>query len=120
MPGHQPPYDRILGSASGEIWVVRNAPSVRVAECVEDPLADQDVWNSTPFNQRSCWSDLYVADVFDADGRFLGEVAPPPGAFTYPYAFATHIDGERVVMAVEDEAGVVRVKRYRLVLPGTS
>jgi len=118
MPDHHPPYNQILGSASGEIWVLRTTRTVRVADCVENPLADQGVWDSPPFNERSCWRDVYVADVFDAEGRFLGEVTPPPGAFTYPYPFATHIDGPRLVMAVEDEAGVVRVKRYRLVLPG--
>lgn len=117
MPDHHPPYARLLGSESGEIWVLRNAPSVRVTDCIEDPLADHAAWESTPFNQRSCWRDVYVADVFDADGRFLGAVEAPPGAFAYPYGFATHIDGDRVVMTVEDEAGIVRVKRYRLVPP---
>jgi len=117
MPDHHPPYARLLGSESGEVWVVRNAPGVRVESCVEDPLADVETFNSTPAGERSCWQDVYVADVFDAEGRFLGEVETPPGAFTYPVGFATHVDGDRVVMAVEDEAGVVRVKRYRLVPP---
>ncbi|MGD8817536.1 MAG: 6-bladed beta-propeller [Acidobacteriota bacterium] len=118
MPDHYPPYARLLGSESGEVWAVRNAPGVRVEDCVEDPLAAAETFNSTPAAERSCWQDVYVADVFDPEGRFLGEVETPPGAFTYPYyEFATHIDGDRVVMAVEDEAGVVRVKRYRLVPP---
>lgn len=118
MPDHHPPYVRLLGSESGEIWVLHNVPSVRVEACIEDPLADADAWGSTPSSERSCWKDVYVADVFDAEGRFLGEVEVPPGAFTNLYGFTTHIDGDRVIMAVEDEAGVVRVKRYRLVLPG--
>jgi len=117
MPDHYPPYVRLIGSESGELWALRNVPSARLDDCVEDPL-DATAWDSTPGSERACWRDRYVADVFEAEGRYLGEVEIPPGAVTSRYGCPTHIDGDRVVMAVEDEAGVVRVKRYRMVPPG--
>lgn len=121
MPGHHPAYETLLGTATGEVWVLRNAPSVRVEDCVEDPLADDGAWESTPASGRLCWRNVYIVDVFDAEGRFLGEVETPPGFSWSAYSLrglARHIDGDRVVVAVEDETGVIRVKRYRLVLPG--
>ncbi len=118
MPEHHPAYSAFYAAASGEVWVLRNAPSVPASECVEDPLADADTWASTPFGRRSCWRNAYAVDVFDAGGRFLGEVDTPAGAFSYRYSLAHHIDGDRVVTAIEDEAGTIMVKRYRLVLPG--
>jgi hypothetical protein len=93
---------------------------VRVEDCVEDPLADDGAWESTPASGRSCWRNAHIIDVFDAEGRFLGEVETPPG-FSWSayslYGLARHIDADRVVVAVEDETGVIRVKRYRLEVP---
>lgn len=52
--------------------------------------------------------------MFDADGRYLGEIASP-GYCMSPFPF---LDDRRLTMAVTDDAGTIMVKRYRLVLPG--
>ena len=57
-----------------------------------------------------------MLDVFDEEGRFLGTVEPPELIGTSPLRL--FIDGDMVVTAAEDDEGVFRVKRYRLVLPG--
>ena len=62
-----------------------------------------------------CWKDESVVDVFGADGRYLGGVDLPDGMT--PSATTFFVDGRRVVAAVKDDAEVVRVKLYRLVLP---
>ncbi len=56
-----------------------------------------------------------IVDAFDAEGRYLGEVEMRPGA--RPFALHLFIDGRTVVARVEDDAGTIMVKRYRLVLP---
>lgn len=72
----------------------------QVPECTEDPLDERQVSE---------------ADVFDeATGKFLGEVELPEGVTLR----ASFIEGDAVYTPVEDEAGTIRVKRFRLVLPG--
>jgi len=81
----------------------------RVDDCTEDPL-DESVSSVAP-----CYRYRYTADVFDATTwKFLGEVELPGDTILHP----VFIGGETIVAAVEDAAGTIRVKRYRLVLPG--
>jgi hypothetical protein len=57
--------------------------------------------------------------MFDLEGNFLGEVLRP----TYPHLYAPFFRDDTVVMAVENEQGVMQVKRFRLETPesrGTS
>jgi hypothetical protein len=53
-----------------------------------------------------------IWDVFDRDGRYLGNVEGLP-VVSRPF-----INGDTVVAVALDDAGTVMVKRYRLVLPG--
>ena len=64
-------------------------------------------------SQGPCWQRTITFEVFDSDGRFLGNVELPELRPFVMYA------NERVVIGyVEDDAGTIMVKRYRLVLPG--
>jgi hypothetical protein len=53
-------------------------------------------------------------DVFDMEGRYLGEVDLPEHFRSSPQPV---IDGDLVIAYLEDEEGVPSVKRYRLVVP---
>lgn len=109
MPDHHPAFGAFIGGRSGRIWVIRRTGVEKVPGCTEDPL-DEHVTTVI-----SCWQLDYTADVFDeATGRFLGPV-PLPDRVTLQNAF---IEGDAVYTPVEDEAGTITVKRYRLVLPG--
>jgi len=63
-----------------------------------------------------CWRDVRGFDVFEEEsGRFLGRVDVPEEIRWWPRPY---IRDDVVVATVEDEAGTITVKRYRLVLPG--
>jgi hypothetical protein len=47
-------------------------------------------------------------DVFDREGRYLGEVRGPDGFRTWPTPV---FNGDSVWAAVEDDLGVIRVKK---------
>ncbi len=102
----KPYFDGLYADADGRIWVERSGPSVRVADCDENPVAGASV---TP-----CWRNTTFIEVFGADGRFLGEADFP----RYRGFQSNFIRGDTVIRRVEDEAGTIMVKRYRLVLPG--
>jgi hypothetical protein len=62
-----------------------------------------------------CWRETPSIDVFDDAGRYLGPVPLPAGLWLSPRAW---IDGRTVIATLVDDAGIVMVKRYRLVPPG--
>ncbi len=109
MPSSKPAFTFINVAASGEIWVVRPGSGERLPDCVEDPLesAYQEAVSAP------CWRDRVTFDVFDIEGRYLGEVEPPADLGTN-----FRVRNDQVVGVVQDEAGTIMVKRYRLVLPG--
>jgi hypothetical protein len=79
---------------------------------VEDPLTG----GAAEARDAPCWTDTTLLDVFDVEGRYLGPVEVPVGMRSSPAVL--HVRGNQVVGVVEDEAGTIMVKRYRLVLPG--
>ena len=73
------------------------------------------------FNTRPCWRDSYELGVFDEDGKYLGSVEVPEVFYNRRSEVldpAPFMRGNTVLVAVQDEAGTIMVKRYRLVLPG--
>jgi hypothetical protein len=109
IPAFKPAFESFVPAVSGEVWVIRpGAGEVTNEECPSDVdgLAELAV---------PCWSDRRIIDVFGADGRFSGAVEDVPEIRlgTRPY-----IDGDTIIAHTEDELGTIRVKRYRLVLPG--
>lgn len=109
VPGSKPPFAGFLPDRSEKIWVLRQGPGRRVEGGVEDPFKEERAW-SNPL-----WRDTQLVDVFDLDGRYLGEVDLPDDIRFRPQPV---IDGDMIVCYTEDAEGVPSVKRYRLVLPG--
>ena len=100
LPNHKPAYVRLIPDRNGRFWVMREGASRQSSQCAED--------------EDTCWvPEGYWLDAFDTDGRFLGAVP-----FEDIPVAPLFIGGDTIVAALADDAGVVRVKRYRLVLPG--
>ena len=109
VPGSKPAFARFVPDRSGRVWVLRQGPGRRVEGGIEDPFEEEQWW-SNPL-----WRDTQLVDVFDMEGRYLGEVDLPDDIRFRPQPV---IDGDMVVCYTEDEEGVPYVKRFRLVLPG--
>lgn len=111
MPATKPAFFELVPTPGGDVWVVREGPSERVADCLEDPLeATLEAARAAP-----CWRPRWVLDAFDGEGRYLGEIENFD--YVWPAAATTYVRGDMVVAATEDEAGTIRVKRYRLAIP---
>ena len=96
---------------SGEMWVIREGESRRVADCAEDPIeAGQRAARENP-----CWEFDWLVDVFGEDGRYLGDVQVPPK--TRASGTTLFVNDRQVLTIAQDEQGTFLVKRYRLVLP---
>jgi len=107
IPETKPYLSRLIGTHDGSLWVVRPGPGIEVPDCADfsDPLE---------MMRNPCWVDETRIEVFGAEGRYLGEIEVPAGFRTVP---APHIRGDQVIAVVEDDAGTIMVKRYRLILP---
>ena len=108
-PDFKPAMSRIVGNADGSLWVLRPGPGIRHEGCADSADELQELYD------RPCWTDSQRLETFGPEGKYLGEIELPDGfRLTPPPA----LDGHTVVAVVEDEAGTIMVKRYRLVLPG--
>ncbi len=105
VPPTKPAFDGLMPGRSGRVWVRRSGPG-RYNPACDDP---------EPPRGTRCWIADELVDVFGDDGRYLGEVELPEG---FALGRAPFLQGDLVVGVVEDEAGTIMVKRYRLVLPG--
>jgi hypothetical protein len=112
IPDHKPAYRGFIPTPTGEIWLQRSGPSVQLAGCAGDPL--EVGWEEA--RENPCWDDGVIVDAFDGEGRFSGEVEVPDELV--PYVGPLAVRGRVVVGVARDDAGTIRVKRYRLVLPG--
>ncbi len=111
IPDHKPAYSWLVTTQTGEIWLKRPGPSERLEGCAGDPLevSSAEAW------ENPCWRDSMIIDVFDAEGRYLGDVEVPEELM--PYVNPLTIRGSAVAAVAQDDNGTYRVKRYRLVLP---
>ncbi len=64
-------FHRILFDHQGRLWVERPLPSVRSSP---DDAASRSWWRSA----ARVWREDVAYDLFDASGRFMGSVIPPP------------------------------------------
>lgn len=108
IPAIKPAYSRLQVDRSGRIWVTRRGAVTRVENCDPDPL---EVASGRP---RPCWVAETTLDVFAHDGKFLGTVETPPELGDLSGSF---IRDDLLIAVLEDAAGTVMVKRYRIVLP---
>jgi hypothetical protein len=106
IPATKPAFSRFAPAVGGGVWVVRPGPATQDPDCDE---ADFEI-----DGEAHCWPQERIIDAFDADGRYLGEVNVPADLRFEPLPF---IRGNDVIALSEDEAGTIRVKRYRLVPP---
>jgi hypothetical protein len=112
LPRIKPAYTNLIPAVSGETWVVRPGRSSRIPGCDEGSFE--------PTGKPHCWREERIVDVFGADGRYLGDVVVPDDLPLERYDPRPFIRAADVIGVVEDDAGTIRVKRYRLVVPGES
>lgn len=105
VPSSKPAYRSAIPGVDETIWVLRTTRAEEVANPYYDPA--RDAGNAT------FWREAAVADVFDAEGRYLGPVKLPEGLdlFTAPalsenlvVGVATHPDGYQQVVRYRLEA----------------
>ena len=116
----------LFAGVTGALGAFIAGSNSRLPDCTEDPstLDSETVGRLGSSAIQQCWDTEWLLDAFDAEGRFLGPVEAPmlPSEFgvfgTYPRPLSLFIDGDTVVASEEGPDGVLRVKRYRLVLPG--
>ena len=115
LPEHKPAFAQFVPDENGRIWVFRSGPGIRLPDCNEDATEARE------FLERPCWVDSVLLDVFEVQGRYSGRVEMP-GEFSglHPPVLSPRpvFRDDVMIAAVEDELGTIRVKRYRLVLPG--
>lgn len=88
IPATKPAFRGLFTGAEGRIWVMRSQPGRK------DPDGE--------------WSEPVLFDVFEPDGRYLGEARGPDGFRTWPEPL---FRGDTAWAAVESDDGVLRVKR---------
>jgi len=114
IPSTKPPFDDLLVDPAGRVWVRRPGPGVTFKGRLADPYQ-----NPTQAFLNPYWGDVPTVDVFDFEGRYLGEVALPKGiGWQPPMSPRLYVDGELVVALVEGEDGTPTVRRYRLEIGG--
>jgi hypothetical protein len=88
VPSTKPAFRGLFTGAEGRLWVLRSQPGRK--------NADGD------------WTESILFDVFEPDGRYLGEARGPEGFRIWPEPV---FRGDTAWAAVESEDGVMRVKR---------
>lgn len=107
----KPAYSNLVVDRDNRIWVERAGASEAISDCVENPRLDL-----AGALERPCWRQHTIIDAFTPDGEYLGEVQRPAG-LTFKAVF---IKGDHYYAAVEDEDGLVMVKRFRIVVPAAN
>jgi hypothetical protein len=97
IPATKPPLTDFAVGDDGRIWVLLSREGRRKAS--SDPSKPAD------------WPEPVVYDVFEPDGRYLGEVTTPDGFKRYPEPV---FRGDTVWAGFEDPDGVLYVKRFEV------
>lgn len=96
-----PPVGRLLVSPDGSFWLERTDAI---------PAALREFWRTFPNGREAIGGqEPGLWDLFDADGRFLGQVQLPPRFVPY------RADGFTVLGIERDEVGLEYVVLYRVV-----
>jgi hypothetical protein len=104
VPDEKPPYRGLYVGKDGRVWVMLHQRGVEG----DDPLYDP----TSPSATEDRWKEPLAFDVFEPDGRYLGQVGGPMGLG--PFVF----DGDRVWAVSRDELGVQSVVRFRVQVDG--
>jgi hypothetical protein len=106
IPATKPPFRAVYAGDDGRIWVLVSQPGAK------DPAATPTVGSGDLAYSVATWKEPVAFDVFEADGRYLGQVAAPEGFQNYP---EPTFRGDTVWAAVEDVDGVRYVQRLEIV-----
>ena len=106
MAAVKPAFSELIPDLSGRVWVDRPGAGIENPDCEKDP--DNGIW------EPDCWTDERFYDVFDLEGAYLGSVETPAG---FRISQQSWIKDDEIVATVEDDLGVITVKKYRLVIP---
>lgn len=113
IPGTKPWFRDIFAGQDGRIWVLLSRPGRK------DPSVEPASGNSSRGFSVSAWTEPVAFDVFEPDGRYLGEVSAPEGFLTFPEPI---FRGDTVWAGVENVDGVRFVGRFEIArdsTPGT-
>lgn len=102
----KPPFRRIQVARDGRVWVLLHTPG---REVPAGPPSAGDAPAEAP--PPPAWTEPVLFDVFEPDGRYLGQVRAPDGFQMSPRPV---LGTERVWAVVEDELGVQSVVRFRM------
>lgn len=106
VPDTKPPYRDLFVDAAGRVWVVVSQPGEPVLSAAEASAEERRT--GRPVLR---YREPPAFDVFDAEGRYLGPVVPPPALKVEPRPLVR----DDVVWGVEEDAlGVLSVVRYRI------
>jgi hypothetical protein len=108
IPRYKAAFDGLYPDLSNRVWVHRPGPGVIQPDGVEDPIEGSRWWLA-PY-----WVDSHIVDVFEVEGRLLGEVDMPPG---FRFSPMPYIKNDMLIAVSQADDGTPFVKRYRLVGP---
>lgn len=118
IPDVKPFIRGLYAGRDGRTWVLTHRPGERRNQpsAAEPPISERPSMEEaqTIFDTRPEFEEPLVFDVFDRDGRYLGEVEAPDGFSLTPRPV---FGAEHVWAVVLDELDVPFVVRYRIVLP---
>lgn len=138
VPEQKPPFKGLFADSDGRIWVQLHQPAELIGDFATGSSGDQDTASSTedsgdagrvqasdtassdlragpateePLPTLRDWREPIVFDVFEPDGRYLGQVSAPPEFRTQPLP---SIRGSTVWAAVQGQGRVPDVVRFEI------
>jgi hypothetical protein len=118
IPEEKPPFKGLFADADGRIWTQLHQPaeligefaaSAREAEAGADSATAPESEDRLP--RPRDWREPIAFDVFEPDGRYLGQVSAPPGFRTRPLP---SIRGNTVWAAVSNRGDVPDIVRFEI------
>lgn len=121
IPEEKPPFKGLFADADGRIWVQLHQPAELSGEfsaaggadsgSADSDAADTDAAAEDRLPTRRDWTEPLAFDVFEPDGRYLGQVNAPPGFRTLPLP---SIRGSTVWAAVGEGDAAPDVVRFEI------
>ena len=109
IPAAKPPFRGIHVGDDGRIWVLLSMPAIRV-EPVAGAVARGE-FRDAPAIPIAQWVEAAVYDIFESDGRYVGQVETPRD-------FRVHVTrGDTLWGSARDADDVPIVKRLHIVWP---
>lgn len=107
IPDTKPPITGLYAGQDGRVWVKLSAPAEAIPEDEREPEPDPGTNEPPPARFR----EPVVFDVFEPDGRYLGQVRAPRGFSTYPRPI---FRADHVWAVVRDALDINYIVRFRI------